>query len=112
MERTYITLDDISRILEPAFTANSVKKAAVFGSFARGEQHNGSDIDLIVEFTGGASLLELGGLFEDARDITGRDVDIITYHSAARTEPFFANIMRYAKVIYEAANVMRDGGNI
>jgi predicted nucleotidyltransferase len=98
-----LRLTDIARMLEPAFTSNSVKKAAVFGSFARGEQNIDSDIDLVVEFSGNASLLELGGLFEDVREIIGKDVDIITYRSLeSKSGVFSANVMRDARVIYEA----------
>ena len=35
----------------------------VFGSVARGEQSSGSDIDLLVDFEPGRSLLDLTGLW-------------------------------------------------
>jgi predicted nucleotidyltransferase len=39
-----------------------VKKAAFFGSIVRGESTENSDIDLVIEFEGKKSLLDLAGL--------------------------------------------------
>ena len=104
MEQAILTITDISRMLEPVFIQNNVKRAAVFGSYARGEQDGSSDMDFVVEFTDGASLLDLGGLFEDVREMTGRNVDIITYRTLAREpESFSLNVLRDAKVIYEVS---------
>lgn len=103
MLATDMNLSDIARLLQPAFVAGGVKRAAVFGSYARGEQREDSDIDVVVEFLDGASLLNLGGLFEDIREITGKDVDIVTFRSLKREPAGFAlNVARDAKVIYEA----------
>jgi uncharacterized protein len=50
----------------------------VFGSVARGEATPGSDIDLLVSFGKGASLYELSNLWQDLKDLLGRDVNIIS----------------------------------
>jgi uncharacterized protein len=50
----------------------------VFGSVARGEADEKSDIDLLVDMEKGRSLLDLGGLLMDLRDLLGRDVDVVT----------------------------------
>jgi predicted nucleotidyltransferase len=39
-----------------------VKRASLFGSLARGEDREDSDIDILVEFEAGKSLLDLAGL--------------------------------------------------
>jgi uncharacterized protein len=49
-----------------------------FGSFARGEATAGSDIDFLVEFEKGRTLVDLSGLRLDLRDVLGRDVDVAT----------------------------------
>jgi hypothetical protein len=103
MLKTGITLSEIGMMLKPVFIQNNVKRAAVFGSYARGEQSDASDMDFVVEFVDGASLLDLGGLFEDVREVMGRDVDILTYHSLSREPEYFAtNVMRDIRVIYES----------
>jgi predicted nucleotidyltransferase len=60
---------------------HGVKKAALFGSFARGEATEESDIDLLVEFEGRKSLLDLAGLQLDLQDTVKRQVDVLTYNS-------------------------------
>lgn len=50
----------------------------VFGSVARGEADEASDIDLLVDMEKGRSLLDMGGLLMDLQDLLGRDVDVVT----------------------------------
>lgn len=50
----------------------------VFGSVARGEADEASDIDLLVDMEKGRSLLDIGGLLMDLQDLLGRDVDVVT----------------------------------
>jgi predicted nucleotidyltransferase len=49
----------------------------IFGSVARGEAGEHSDLDLLVRFDGGRSLLDHGGLVMDLRDLLGIKVDVI-----------------------------------
>lgn len=65
--------------LNAVFAEYGVKKAAVFGSVARGEQTNKSDIDILVQFRGRKSLLDLVGLKFDLEKIFKRKVDVNTY---------------------------------
>ncbi|HEX6123402.1 MAG TPA: nucleotidyltransferase family protein [Ktedonobacterales bacterium] len=60
---------------------HGVVRAALFGSFARGEQHEHSDVDLLVEFAPGHSLLALADLERALTDLLGRSVEIVTYKS-------------------------------
>lgn len=53
----------------------------VFGSVARGEADEKSDVDFLVEMEPGRSLLDMGGLLMDLRDLLGRDVDVTTERS-------------------------------
>jgi len=50
----------------------------VFGSVARGEDGPASDIDLLVEFSPDASLLDLVGLKQAIEELLGRRADIVT----------------------------------
>ena len=58
-----------------------VKRAAFFGSLVRGEGKEGSDIDLLVEFEGEKSLLDLSGLKIELEETLKRKVDVLTYYS-------------------------------
>jgi predicted nucleotidyltransferase len=50
----------------------------VFGSVARGEAGENSDIDLLVELEQGRSLLDQAGLVLDLEELLGRKVDVVT----------------------------------
>ncbi|MFB3890829.1 MAG: nucleotidyltransferase family protein [Phycisphaerae bacterium] len=49
----------------------------IFGSVARGDVTAESDLDLIVRFEAGRSLLDHGGLVMDLRELLGIRVDVI-----------------------------------
>jgi predicted nucleotidyltransferase len=50
----------------------------VVGSVARGEDTENSDIDFLVDKIPGATLFDLGGLYEDFGDLLGVPVSILT----------------------------------
>lgn len=50
----------------------------VFGSVARGQSTERSDLDLLVKTKPGCSLLDLGGLLEDLKELLGCPVDLVT----------------------------------
>ena len=70
----------VERIL-PILNRYGVIRAAVFGSFAREEATDTSDLDLVVELPVGSSLLDLVGLEQDMSDELGIAVDVHTYRS-------------------------------
>jgi predicted nucleotidyltransferase len=53
-------------------------KVGVFGSFARGDNKKGSDIDILVEFKESPSLLTLIKLENDLSEMLGIKVDLVT----------------------------------
>lgn len=50
----------------------------VFGSVARGDADDSSDIDFLVEMAPGRTLLDMGGLLMDLRELLQRDVDVVS----------------------------------
>lgn len=74
-------VEKIRTKIYPVLKRYDISRAAVFGSFARGENTQKSDIDILVEFLGKKSLLDLAGLKMDLEEILGRDVDVLTYNS-------------------------------
>ncbi|CAD6492778.1 MAG: Nucleotidyltransferase domain protein [Candidatus Argoarchaeum ethanivorans] len=64
-----------------ALKQNDVKRASLFGSVVRGELTDESDIDILVEFKGRKSLLDLVGLKLELEEMLKRKVDVLTYNS-------------------------------
>ena len=71
----------IREILVEVLKKYGVRKAAIFGSVARGDDTEDSDIDIIVEFVDGKSLLDLVALKLELQKMLGKEIDIITYNS-------------------------------
>jgi uncharacterized protein len=66
--------EDILKIAA-SYGARNVR---VFGSVARGEADESSDIDLLVDMEPDRSLLDVASLLADLRDLLGRRVDIVS----------------------------------
>jgi predicted nucleotidyltransferase len=50
----------------------------IFGSVARGEEREDSDVDFLVDMASDRSLLDRIGLIQDLEDLLGRKVDVAT----------------------------------
>jgi len=68
-------LKDVEDIVRREFKAEIV---GIFGSFAKGEEREDSDIDLLVRFQRGATLFDLVGLADFLEERLGRKVDVIS----------------------------------
>lgn len=73
--------DDLRKQITPVLRQHDVVHAAIFGSFALGTAQEDSDLDLLVEFQGEKSLLNLAALQLALEDLLGRDVDVLTYRA-------------------------------
>jgi predicted nucleotidyltransferase len=71
-------IKEISRKIKPLLKKRGVKKAGIFGSYSRGEQKEGSDIDILVEMKG--SLLDVIGLEMELKKLLKKKVDLLTYN--------------------------------
>lgn len=61
---------------------NKVKRAGIFGSYARGDQKKNSDIDILVEIKNpNMSLLGFVGLKLKLEEIIGKKVDLVEYNA-------------------------------
>lgn len=71
---------------------------AVFGSFAREDENQKSDIDIIVKFLGRKSLLDIVGIEQELSEKIGRKIDLLTEKSIS---PYLIDrIKREIKIIY------------
>ena len=72
-----LVLDKRNEIVQIA-RRHGASNIRVFGSAARSEADENSDIDFLVDLERGRSLLDLGGLLMDLQTLLGRPVDVVT----------------------------------
>jgi len=70
---------NLKKKIVPILKRQDVIKAAVFGSYARGEAKKNSDIDLLVKFKGPKGLLDVVGLEFELEDKVGKKFDLVEY---------------------------------
>ena len=75
-----MTTQAMTQQIAEYFKTQPVLKAWLFGSFARGEEREDSDVDLLIlpDMSQKFSLFTLGGLYMDLKDLLGIEVDLIT----------------------------------
>ena len=73
-----VELEKAINAVSPSFDIN---KVYLFGSFARGQQTETSDVDLCLETGQKFSLLNAVNYSKEIKALTGRDVDVVTERS-------------------------------
>ena len=71
--------ETMTRKIAEYFKTQPVLKAWIFGSYARGEQTKDSDVDILFEpdMSQRFSLLTLGGMYMDLKELLGCEVDLV-----------------------------------
>lgn len=78
---TILSNEEIIQKVTRILNEFKIKKASIFGSRAKGTYNDKSDIDLIVEFPDGSSLLDLISMKEEMENEIGIKADILTFSS-------------------------------
>ena len=61
--------------------SHRVKDVRVFGSASRGEDIEGSDLDLLVEPTSDTTLFDIGAIRFELKQLLGLEIDVLTPNS-------------------------------
>lgn len=77
MDKSDLLREKRTEILQKA-AEHGAYNVRIFGSVARGAADEASDFDFLVDMEPGRSLLDLGGLLMDLRDLLGCPVDVVT----------------------------------
>ena len=73
-----LTIGDIQHNVAQIAPLYEIKKVSLFGSYAKGTQTEGSDIDLLVEFKSRPiSIYRIAGVKLKMEELTGKEVDVI-----------------------------------
>jgi len=105
------TLEEIAQRVRPVAEKYKLRAVYIFGSYARGEATEGSDVDLLVDMTGAdlSGFFAIGGLYNDLEDALGKKIDVVT--TDVLTQPcrrmsdqlFIEMVSRERRELYVAA---------
>ncbi len=75
---------------------NGASDVRVFGSMARGQATEASDLDLLVRFEPGRSLMDHGMLIEELQDLLGIRVDVVSEGALRGDDRFGRRVLKEA----------------
>ena len=101
MEAHKTTRNEIIKKAVPIFMDYPVRKAILFGSYAKEEAREQSDIDLYVDTGGDLLGLDFVGLIEALSIALGKDVDLIDKSHIEENSAILNEIEKEGVVIYE-----------
>lgn len=101
MNENVYTLSEIRAIAEPIARRYGIKALYLFGSYARGEATEDSDLDFRVDRGQLSDLLELGGLYSDLENGFRKKLDVLT--TQMLSDEFLSRISSEEVLIYAAS---------
>jgi predicted nucleotidyltransferase len=77
------TIDEIKERIRPVAEKYNLPAVYLFGSYARGEADEKSDIDIMIDRTGTKirTLLDLAAVYEDMEESLATEIDLITTYT-------------------------------
>lgn len=102
------TIDQIKERVAPVALKYRLPAVYLFGSYARGEATETSDVDILVDRTGTElqGMFAMGGLYDDLSEAVGKSIDLVTTgvlsqeSTKERTPWFVENLNRERIKIY------------
>ncbi|MBC7765672.1 MAG: nucleotidyltransferase domain-containing protein [Hyphomonadaceae bacterium] len=94
-------IEQIKAIVTPLFIAYGVTKGAVFGSYARGDETESSDVDLLFSIGKSMPLSKWHEMEDEIQKALGKRVDFVEYGTLSKRVE--QEVLREAVVIYEQA---------
>ena len=91
-EHGILTVDKIKSLILPILKKHDIKNCYLFGSYARGEAHENSDVDLLVDtdITG----LDFFKLIEEIRTTLSKKIDLLRLKDLSSDNPIILEILK------------------
>lgn len=88
------TIENITTLVKPLAKKYQVKEVYLFGSYARGEADENSDLDFLVIGGDGFKLTQIFAFGEELREILKKRVDVFEINEINQDSEFYKTIMR------------------
>ena len=94
MDKQILTPEDINRFVRPIAEKYHVEEIYLFGSYARGEADENSDLDFLVFGGKNFKLTMIFSLAEDLREVLNKKVDVFEISEINQDSDFYKTIMK------------------
>ena len=96
------TIEEIKNLVAPIIRKYNIPAMFLFGSYARGEEDENSDLDFLVDTYGTTltSLIKLGTLYCDLEELFGKHIDLLTVSSITQ-ESMMPSDVEFKKAVME-----------
>ena len=94
MSEAVLSLNRIKEIVKPIASKYQVKEIYLFGSYARGEADDESDLDFLVFGGENFKLTMIFSLAEELREAFQKNVDVFEIHEVNQQSVFYDTIMK------------------
>ena len=101
MSEKIYTIDELKKILASVLKNFDVKRAILFGSYAKNNPTAKSDIDLVVDSEGKLLNIYFYGLLEDLIQKLQKDVDLFEISEIQKDSRIYNDIQKEGIVVYE-----------
>lgn len=101
MSEKIYTIEEIKEILREVLKNFSVKKAILFGSYAKNTPTSKSDIDLVIDSEGTLLNIYFYGLLEDLVQKLQKNVDLFEISEIQKDSQIYKDIENEGVVVYE-----------
>ncbi len=101
MSEKIYTIEEIKSILQDILKNFEVKKAILFGSYAKNTQTSKSDIDLVIDSDGKLLNIYFYGLLEDLVQKLQKNIDLFEISEIQKDSRIYNDIKNEGVIVYE-----------
>jgi len=93
--------EEIKSILFPIFMTSAVRQAVLFGSYAKGQATNKSDIDIVIDSNGELLNINFYGLLDEITERLNKNIDLFEISEIKQNSPIYKAIQSEGVLLYE-----------
>jgi predicted nucleotidyltransferase len=100
------TVEELRQIITPIAKKYNIAAVYIFGSYARGDATDSSDVDVLFRREGSAIRgILMGALYEELRETIGKGIDLVTEESLVQHDTESRNPWFYESLIRERVQI-------
>ena len=101
MSSQIYSIEEISTMIKEILKSFSIKKAILFGSYAKNTPTSTSDIDIVIDSDGKLLNIYFYGLLEELVEKLQKNIDLFEISEIQKDSPIYNEIKKEGIVIYE-----------